>query len=311
MAEPLRRKIRAQLLDGASVAAALTPQPLLRAGLRGASWLSRFSSLEKRTRANLQLAYGSELSSTELKSIADGVRQHTARLAEEWLTMAAGQADLPNWIQQQVEIDPSIQILRDEMEKGRGVIVATGHLGNWELLAATLKLAGFDGAVVGLTKHRDSSAAWLQQLRRNYGVETIPQHANPRDLMRVLQRGELLGLLCDLEVRRLAGEHIPFFGRPALTMTAPAALARARRLPLVPVRCVLPYPGAQRYLLSVEPPLHLNPKVPRQEAAIELLTELNGLFESWIRETPSQWAWHQSRWRSAPADGQSVPLGAR
>lgn len=311
MAEPLRRRIRAHLLNGASWGAAYTPKPLLRAGLRGAAGLARFSVFEERTRANLRRAYGSELDSAEVNRIAKNVRLHNARLAEEWLVMAAGRGDLGQWIDTQVDIDPSIQILRDEMEKGRGVIVATGHIGNWELLAASLKRCGFSGAVVGLAKHRDSSALWLQSLRRNYGVETIPQGSNPRDLMRVLQRGELLGVLCDLEVRRLAGEHIPFFGQPALTMTAPAGLARARKLPLVPVRCVLPHPGAKRYRLSVETPLHLNRDLPRKEAATEILTRLNKLFENWIRETPDQWAWHQSRWRSAPAAGQSVPLGAR
>lgn len=284
---------------------------MLRAGLRSAAWLSRFSALESRTLANLSIAYGDELDDGGRQQIAEGVRQHLARIAEEWLILSSRRQNLDAWLDKRVEVDDSIHYLKEEMEKGRGVIVATGHIGNWELLAAMLKRIGFLGAVVGMAKHRDPSAEWLIRLRQNYGVETISQRANPRELMRVLQKGELLGVLCDLEVRRLAGEHIPFFGRPALTMTAPAALARARKLPLVPVRCVLPEPGSTRYRLMVDEPLQINCELPKQAATTELMTRLNLQFESWIRQSPTQWAWHQHRWRWSPEDGQSVPLAAR
>ncbi|MFT7487436.1 MAG: KDO2-lipid IV(A) lauroyltransferase, partial [Candidatus Paceibacteria bacterium] len=133
----------------------------------------------------------------------------------------------------------------------------------------------------------------------------------PRALLRVLQKGQLLGLLCDLEVKRLAGEHLPFFGKPALTMTAPAALARARKLPLIPVRCVLPYEGAPRYLLQVEEPIHFPAHLPKKEANSVLMTRVNQVFEGWIRETPEQWAWHQHRWRTGPGELDGVPLAGR
>jgi len=219
--------------------------------------------------------------------------------------------DLDPWLARRVEVDDSIEILHRERARGRGVIVVTAHLGNWELLAATLKRLGLDGAVVGLEKHRDPTNDWLVAMRRNYGVETIPQHTHPRALLRVLEDNQLLGLLCDLEVRRLAGTHLPFFGRPALTMTAPAALARARGLPLIPVRCVLPREGAPRYHLKVEAPLTLAADLPRREAGAELMTRINAVFEGWIREHPMQWAWHQPRWRTEPDESQGIPLAGR
>ena len=142
-------------------------------------------------------------------------------------------------------------------------------------------------------------------------METIPQHSHPRQLVRALEGGRVLGVLCDLEVRRLAGEFLPFFGRPALTMTAPAALARARRVPLVPVRCVLPEPGAPRYRVLFEPPLEYDLQRPRREATRSLMLQVNELFEGWIREDPEQWAWHQQRWRTAPGGVTTTPLHGR
>ncbi|MCB9913838.1 MAG: hypothetical protein H6828_01665 [Planctomycetes bacterium] len=309
MADPLRRRVRAKLLGAASGATALLPQWLALGGLESAAWLSRFSSFEQRTRANLDLAYGETLPPRAKARIAAGVRAHTARLAYEWLRLARGASEA-GWLAALVEVDPSIAILEEQLAAGRGAIVVTAHLGNWEVLAATIVRRGVQGAVVGLEKRRDPTAQWLVDMRRAHGVETLPQHSHPRALVRVLEEGGCLGLLCDLEVRRLAGEFLPFFDRPALTMTAPAALARARRLPLIPVRCVLPHPDAAHYVLSVDPPLWRDDALPRREATLDHMRRVNAVFERWIREAPEQWAWHQARWRTRPGDPRPTAPGA-
>ena len=311
MSEPLRRKVRQQLLRLASASSVVLPRPLVLGGLQGAAWLSRFSSFEERTLANLELAYGSELTHAQRQEIAAGVRRHTARLTYEWLQLASIGDQRDEWLAARVEVDDSVEILREQLAGGRGAIVITAHIGNWELLAATLRRIGLEGAVVGYEKRRDPSAAWLVELRRSYGVDTIPQHSHPRALVRVLERGQVLGLLCDLEVRRLAGEYLDFFGTPALTMTAPAALARARRTPLIPVRCVLPEEDAARYRLQVEEPLEYDARLPRAEATRELMQRVNDLFVGWIREHPAQWAWHQPRWRTRPGELTAIPLAGR
>jgi Kdo2-lipid IVA lauroyltransferase/acyltransferase len=300
MAEPLRRRIRAKFLRAASASTGALPEWFARGGLESAAWLSRFTRFEGRTLDNLELAYGEELSSLEKANIAAGVRKHSARIFYEWLRLSRGGDREASWLDSMVECDDSIELLEAEVRKGRGVLVVTPHLGNWELLAATIRRRGIKGAVVGLERRNDPASRWLSDMRRGYGVETIPQHSHPRALVQVLEEGGTLGLLCDLEVRRLTGEFLPFFGRPALTMTAPAALARSRRLPLVPVRCVLPSPHAAHYVLSVEEPLERDWALPRQEATAEHMTRVNAVFERWIRESPEQWAWHQARWRTRP-----------
>ena len=133
-------------------------------------------------------------------------------------------------------------------------------------------------------------------LRSGLGVETFPQDAPPRRLLEVLRGGGFIGLLADLEARRIAGDVVPFLGQPALTMSAPAALARAARVPVVPVRCIARGEG---YRLSAEEPLQLDPGLDRREAALDLAARLNATFERWIRADPGQWAWHQRRWRDA------------
>ncbi len=306
MAEPLRRQLRAQALRALTAASPWLPGPLLEGALGTAAHLAARSRLGDRARANLELALGEELDEEARKSLLKETFRHGRRQCLEWLQLARRNAD---WVEDMVKLDPSIERLDRAVATGKGVIVATAHLGNWELLAARLSSRGYGGAVIGRQNPRDSTSAWLPGVRRRHGLETLAQDAPPRRALEVLRRGEVLGLVCDLEVRRLDGDFVPFFGHPALTIAAPAALARAAHLPIIPVRCVAT--GPRSYRLSVEEPLHLDQSLNRMEARLDLLTRLHACFESWIREDPNQWAWHQHRWRTKPGERKAMPLEER
>lgn len=282
--------------------------PFVRGALWSAAQSLRWSRMGALTHDNLALALGSELALDERERIARGVRRHTARLVHEWLWMAraahspALRERVERWIDREVEFDASVEQLLARARRGKGVLIVSAHLGNWELLAAALRRLGLDGAVVGLRKRNDSSADWLVSLRAGLGVRSLAQDCSPREVLSVLSGGSTLGLVCDLHARRLDNVLAPFFGRPAPTMSAPAALARASGLPLTPVRCVR---IGERYRLSVEPDLEFVRDGDRHEATLDLLTRMNGVFERWIRATPDQWAWHQRRWPDAKRDSDA------
>lgn len=301
MGEPLRRKLRAGLLRSA----AAMPPALLRPGLTVAGAIARRGSLGRRADENLARAFP-ERNAAERAHLRNAVFRHGVRQASEWLSLAREDA---SWVESRVALDASIARLFAAVEEGKGVIVVTAHLGNWELLATRLAHLGYRGAVVGRAHPRDPSAEFLPRMRTRHGVETIFQDDPPRRMLEVLKRGEVLGLLCDLEVKRLDGEFIPFFGHPALTMAGPAALARAAKVPLLPVSCVAE--DSRSYRLKVEEPLALDPALDRDAARTDLLTRMNAVFEGWIREHPEQWAWHQHRWRATPETFEAMPLEER
>ena len=306
MAEPLRRRVRARALDGLTAVGPWLPRPLLDAPLAAAAALARRGRLGARARANLELALGAELDGKARERLLRDIFRHGRRQVHEWLRLARSDGA---WVERTVELDASVERLDEAVSAGRGVLVATAHLGNRERLAARLSHRGYGGAVIGRQHPRNASAGWLPRVRRAHGVETLSQDAPPRRALEVLRRGEVLGVLCDLEVRRLDGEYVPFFGHSALTIAAPASLARATRLPLMPVRCVAT--GPHTYRLSVEEPLHLDRSLERSEARRDLLTRLNACFEAWIREDPAQWAWHQHRWRTRSGEREVMPLEER
>lgn len=312
--EPLRRRARAALLRGLVHSAGVLPPAVLGSALRPLSRLAFRHRYGRTIASNLALALprigeldpqvAARLTSDPSRFTRE-VADFVAEQATHWIRLARGAApdsEQGVWIEDLVEIDPSIERLDAVLAAGRGAIVITAHIGDWELLCARIRRRGQGGAVVGRVRRRDSSHRWLVDMRRAYGVETIAQDAPPRQALRLLRAGGVLGLLTDLRVKRLDGHDIPFFGVPAHTMTAPASFARAHRAPLVPIRCVRPA-GSERYLLSVEEPLELRSDLPRDEATELILTEQNRLFERWILETPEQWAWHQRRFD--PVNGSS------
>lgn len=305
--EPLRRRARAALIRGLVGGAGFVPTSALGATLRPiarAAFARRYATV---VQDNLARALpGLEALDAETaarlradpEAFARRVADFTVEQALHWIRLARGAAPGETsgaWVEDLVDIDDSIERLDEALAAGRGAIIVTAHIGDWELLCARLRRRGHRGAVVGRVRRRDSSHRWLVEMRRAYGVDTIAQDASPREPLRVLRDGGVLGLLTDLRVKRLAGRAVPFFGEPALTMTAPAAFARTHGAPLVPVRCVR-LVGANRYRLSVDPPLVLPDAPSRDAAEAELLAAQNRTFERWIAETPEQWAWHQRRW---------------
>jgi len=302
MALKARRVWRARALRGAEELLARAPGPLRRALLRGAAELARFTRYEQRTLANLELVYGSRMDAAARRQLARAVRQHAALQVANWLELSRIDPCRPTsgaWLERRVLLDDSIERLERERRAGRGLLIVTAHLGDWELLCARLARQGLPGAVVGYQRRNDPASAFLPRMRRAYGVTTLDQSERPRKLLEVLGRGEVLGLVTDLAVLRLRGERLPFLGQPAWTLRAPAALARASGLPLLPVRCVFDR-ARGAFVLSVEEPLALDPQLPPEERIRDLLGRQNQVFSDWIRATPEQWAWHQQRWKSPP-----------
>ena len=289
----LHRRMRAGTLLAVARTLRLAPTAVTTPLARAAARLARGSRPARLARQQVELAAGwADWDGHDVERVLRGVERHAADQLVQVLRLARGDG---SWIDEEVEVLEGAEHLV-RLEAGEPAVLATMHLGHWEVLAAWLRRRGIDGAVVG---RGGAAGDWLASVRARHGVTTIAQDASARAPLEVLRAGGTLGVLCDLETRQLDGMHVPFLGRPALTMTAPAALARAAGCPLVPGVCVRTGPG--RFGLRLHPPLQ--PPRRGSEGTLEVLTQLNEVFGSWILEHPDQWAWHQHRWRTAPREG--------
>jgi len=186
-------------------------------------------------------------------------------------------------------------------QRGKGVIVITGHIGCWELLPAYFAAMGYAVTVVGRRMAVTRLNQRLVTARRGLGVTSLDRDDNPRPMFDVLARGEILGVLIDQHTR-VAGAWVPFFGRPAHTPTAVAKLALSTGAAIVPMGIFLECTG--RHVVRVMPEVAVRDTGRREADVRHITADASQAVEALIRMDPAQWVWFHRRWREPEgADG--------
>jgi Kdo2-lipid IVA lauroyltransferase/acyltransferase len=193
---------------------------------------------------------------------------------------------------------------------GQHGIFVTAHVGNWELSAAAAGHHGFPITVIYAPSRNPFIDRMLLAKREALGCRLVSLEDGARNLLRELAEGRSVGLVVD--TRDDDGVPVPFFGLDKLTTLAPARLALRFGCALVPAR--VERVGPARFRLIVHEPIRPDPALASdKERAMQMMRDLNRLFEQWIRERPEQWlcikrAWPKSleaqadRGASAPAN---------
>ena len=192
-----------------------------------------------------------------------------------------------------------LQELEAALARGKGVVVATGHLGNWELGAAALSARGIPvDAVVQVQRNRRFDAE-LRKAREGLGVQVISKQDAPRGVLSSLRRGRLAALVADQNVRR-AGIFVDFFGIPAATAKGPAIFALRTGAPLW-AGAALRIPGAGGAYRVVMRPVRAELTGDPEEDVLRLTRAHTALLEEWVRQEPEQYFWQHNRWKTRPA----------
>ncbi len=173
---------------------------------------------------------------------------------------------------------------------GKGVVFASGHIGNWDMAAATFAARGRPvSALVETLK----PARWNERVQRTRiasGVKAIPIESGVRDMLAALRKREGLAVLVDRPVAR-DGVAVTFFGRATRIPGGAATLALRTGSPVVPVALVR-NPGGRGYLGHIGPPIvgekGDDPSMIMQRVMIWL--------EGIIRRYPDQWFMFRQMW---------------
>jgi KDO2-lipid IV(A) lauroyltransferase len=187
-----------------------------------------------------------------------------------------------------------IEHLRAAGAEGRGVLVLTAHLGNWELLAAAHAVTGVAFSAVVRPLDDPVLDRLVEHFRQRSGVALIAKRGGLREIVDALRRGRAVGILLDQNAARGQGVFAPFFGTPASTSRALALLSLRTRAPVVPA-FTRRVPGG-RHRVEIEPAL----PVPADSDVVGYTAAFNQAIESAIRRAPEQWFWMHERWRTRP-----------
>jgi KDO2-lipid IV(A) lauroyltransferase len=190
-------------------------------------------------------------------------------------------------------------VLEAALSRGRGVVVVSGHVGNWELLALRVARSGIARASAVAKETSDSRmTALLEEFRAANGLHSIwrGQDGAAKQILRSLRDGEILGLLIDQDTR-VQSVFVPFFGRSAATPRAAADLALRTGAGVVCAFCQRTRDG--RYRISMQE-LGFQPGGDREADVRELTAAMTRQIEEAIRRSPEQWVWMHRRWKTQP-----------
>lgn len=260
-------------------------------------WLYR-ALREQRQLADehLRIAFGDTLPQSARDHLAKSSFIHVARCFCELAKIDDIRAQRARYF----EVDGWENV--EKVLSGNGAVVVTGHIGNWELLAAHFAWLGLPVIAIARRIYIDELNRMLVDFRRRQGVGTILRESpsSARQILAAMKNNSLLAMLIDQDTK-VQSVSVPFFGRLARTPVAAASLAIRRELPAVAAFIQRRPQGGHR--ISVLPPFDA-PRTGDISADIKSLTRaFNEAIEHQIRVNPAEWVWWHRRWRHGPMQG--------
>ena len=188
-------------------------------------------------------------------------------------------------------------------EEAGGCVFVVPHLGNWECLAHAGALAEIPLTIPVRPLDNRKLEASLYEMRASSGQEILSKKNVFFHLREALRKGRSVAILAD---QNAGGEGIdaPFFGRPARTTPAPAALAVLYNRPIVLISCLRRGDG-RRYEVLLSEPITPDMDAKSAKKEMERLTKLvNEETENFIRKGPEQYLWLHDRWKLTKSQGR-------
>lgn len=185
------------------------------------------------------------------------------------------------------------------LARGRGLILVTGHIGNWELGGAWLAARGVPLDAVVRRMGNPLFDAYLARTRARLGMSVVRDRDAVRRTPRTLRSGGAVAFLADQAGLHIASTFVDFFGRPAKTPRGPAVFALRLGVPLVFGAAIRQPSGRYRIAFEEIPVADTGDRERDVDRAVAGYTRV---LERWVRAVPEQYLWHHRRWKRQPDD---------
>ena len=262
-------------------------------GFLGELWFAVDKRHRRMTLDNLTLAFGGEKSGREIRLIAKQVFRNIVQVVFEvgW-SLHLHPKDLDAFFSVK-----GLANLRATVGKGKGALVLTGHVGNWELMPVAAAMAGYSANVLYRPIDYAPLDRFFVETRTRFGLKMIPKDASLLRVFRALKRGETVAMLLDQNVGLHKGVMVDFFGRRACTSYGLAYITLKTGAPVVPFFVVRNENGFTAEIGAEIPFIKTGDDRKDLE---ENTRQYNEALESIIRRYPDQWFWIHNRWKTRP-----------
>jgi len=234
---------------------------------------------------NLQMA----LPDADAKQITDGVYRSIARLLVAFARFPQiTRESVSEWIRYE-----GFENYEEAKRRGKGVLFATAHLGNWELSAFAHALMAEPMNVVVRPLDNARIDRLVESRRTLSGNRVIEKKDAARGILKALGRNEAVGILIDQNSNLNEGVFVDFFGTPACANAAFAKIAARTGAAVIP-GFALWLESERRYVLKFYPIVEMTGDV------VDDTFRIQNVLERVIREYPDQWLWIHRRWKTRP-----------
>jgi len=250
------------------------------------------SSERKKTIRHLRYVFGERYSDHQIKTMAKAV---FVNLCRNMVDAFRARTFSPHNIDQYIKAVGSEKI-DQALAKGKGILMLTGHIGNWELLGAWVSLKGFKLNVIGRPVYDPRLDELVVKNRISSGAKYIARGGATREIIRALRRNELIGILMDQDSRKNDGVFVDFLGHEAYTPVGPVVLAQKTGAALLPIAIHIRKDNT--HLVEVGDEIHLEFTGDEEQDRIHNTLKCSKAIEQYILKCPTQWVWMHERWKT-------------
>lgn len=286
------------------VATRLVVGALRLVGWRAASWIGgRIARLAywplgiRRGVTTRQIAAAfPEKSNSEIRRIAVASYDSLGRTSIETAILPGTKA---SEILSRIERVDGWEHLERSLAQKHGLIIVTGHIGNWEVGGAYMAARGLPLDVVARGMSNPVFENWVNRTRSEIGMQVIHDQDAVRKTPRSLKANRAVAFVSDHDALGLASTYVPFFSRPARTPRGPGVFALRFGAPILFMVCIRMASG--RYTIFIEP-IEVVITDNKDADVDNIMLRFTQLLEDKVRKYPEQYFWQHRRWRRQPPD---------
>ncbi len=196
------------------------------------------------------------------------------------------------------ELENFQEVLQLLLKRDQGLILLTGHFGNWEILGYVLATLGFNTTTVARPLDNKYINHWLLGVREKQGQRIIAKTGAMEEVPEVLARGGAVGFMVDQDAGK-KGIFVDFFGRKASAYKSIGILAMTFKVPVIVGYARRTGPGF-KFALGVQDIIHPRDWQDQEDPLLYITQRYTRAIEAFVKKDPTQYWWIHRRWKTRP-----------
>jgi len=193
-------------------------------------------------------------------------------------------------------IEKSIRIenrkyLDEVLEFGKGAIILSAHIGNWELGGVVISMLGYPVVALALPHKERPVNDLFNTQRETKGMSVVQTNEASKKCVELLKDNNFIGIIADRDFST-NGEIMDFLDKKAYIPKGPAVFSKKTGAPIIPTFCIRQPDNT--FILTIEKPIY--PSESNDQSMLDILEESKTIIEQRIRENPTQWLMFRRYW---------------